>query len=122
MSDTPSGNKLANYATNAIFGIGGAILLSAAGFFVNLLFGPVGIGVGAVLGVLGLSELTSPSAGAKRDGLVVAGTGAVIVCIGLGLGPLRYIAREILHTGSMIALIWGVVSAIRFIIGARKRV
>lgn len=116
-----STQKLANLGTNAIFGIGGAIALSAVSFFTGMLIGPVGIISGAVLGVLGLSGVLSRSSTDKKDGLVVTGIGAVLLGIGFNVAYVPGIANWIFGTGSTIALIWGIVSGVRFFLGMRKR-
>lgn len=120
--DEVSNNRLANHATNAIFGIGGAIALSAVSFVTHLLIGPVGIAVGGILGVLGLTGVFSRSSTDKKDGLVVLAIGAVLLGIGFNFGFLPGFAAQIFRIGSTVSLIWGIVSGIRFFLGIRKRV
>jgi uncharacterized membrane protein (UPF0136 family) len=90
-------------------------------FFTNVLIGPVGIAAGAIIGVLGISGVFSRSSEDKKDGLIVALTGAVLLGIGFNFWHLPSLASWIFRTGSTISLVWGIVSGIRFFIGLRKR-
>ncbi|MDR2480887.1 MAG: hypothetical protein LBD07_01150 [Spirochaetaceae bacterium] len=116
-----STTELARFATNAIFGISGCVIFAAAKFFINVLIGPVGMVIGGIAAILGLTGLFSADKNDRRDGLTVFVTGALFVIIAAELGPVRFFAGYLLSAGAFMSFAFGVWNGIRFLIGFKRR-
>jgi hypothetical protein len=119
--DGASGGKLAKWATNAIFGIGGGIALFTASFLLKWLVQPAGLVIGGVLALLGISGIFSRDASDRKDGFFVLLTGAVLFGAFWGIGPIKNIASWLLSTGGLISFALGLWNGLRFLFGMRKR-
>ena len=103
-----------------------AIGYSAGGIFLFLLqaisrWRGLGLVVGAIVCIVGITSLLSKDPDDKKAGVVIAGAGALTVLSKSGIPLITAVSGTLLSIGALGLLALGIWKGIKFFIGLKKR-
>jgi predicted membrane protein len=113
----PSTSNLAKQGVSAVFCVVGGGLL----FILQVLsrFKILGLAIGAVVCVIGISALLSKDPDDRKPGLVITAAGALTLLSKIPF--IAPIAGTLLSVGALGLLAMGIVNAVKFFTGLKKR-
>jgi hypothetical protein len=114
-----STKNLARQGVTAICMIGGGLFL----FLVEALarFRVVGLVIGVLTGIVGLSALFSKNPADKKSGVLITAAGVLVILSRTGIRFLRALAPTLLIIGALGLLAMGVWKGILFFLGLKRR-
>jgi hypothetical protein len=114
-----STKTLAKQGVAAIGMIAGGVFL----FIIEALarFRVVGLVMGAVAGIVGVSALLSKDPDDKKPGLIITAAGFLVILSKTGIPILRSLAPTLLNIGAVGLLVMGIWKGIKFLKGLKSR-
>ncbi|GMO27116.1 MAG: hypothetical protein Ta2B_07720 [Termitinemataceae bacterium] len=122
MSDMDTSKKnLTKRGIDAVLGIAGGVALSFLGFFVSRMFPPLGLVLGIVVTLLGVSGIISKNKDDRKNGALTTVVGAILILSFLKVVPvIAALAGTLLSICAFISFGFGIWNGIRFLFGLRK--
>ncbi|MDR1239177.1 MAG: hypothetical protein LBK27_03610 [Treponema sp.] len=114
-----STKALAKQGVAAVAMIGGGVFL----FVIEALarFRVIGLIMGAVAGIVGVSALLSKDPDDKKPGLIITAAGLLVILSKTGIPVLRSLAPTLLNIGAVGLLVMGIWKGVKFLRGLKSR-
>ena len=117
--EIPSASSLSKMGVSAIGYTAAGIFLAVLGIFTNHWL--PGVIAGGIVTLIGFGSFSSKDLTDKKAGIVLTAAGILTVLSALPIGPISGFSRVLLGVGVFGLLALGVINAVKFFRGLKKR-